>query len=58
MSQQYKVYGDVVDEYYILVTAENRDEAWYAAVEAPKTDWQIVSTGVKIEPYNIEEVEL
>ncbi len=57
MSQQYKIYGDVVDEYYILVTAENRDEAWYTAVEAHKSEWQIVSTGVKIEPYNIEEVE-
>ncbi len=57
MSQQYKIYGDVVDEYYILVTAENRDEAWYTAVGAHKSEWQIVSTGVKIEPYNIEEVE-
>jgi hypothetical protein len=57
MSQQYKVYGDVVQEYYIIVTAENRDEAWYAAVAAPKKGWQKVSEGKKIEPYNIEELE-
>ena len=61
MSNQYKVYGDVVQEYYIVITAENRDEAWYAAEAAPKKDWKKLparNEGNNVEPYNIEEVEV
>jgi hypothetical protein len=50
----------VVQEYYIVVTAENRDEAWYTAEATPKKDWKKLparNEGNKIEPYNIEEVE-
>jgi hypothetical protein len=59
MSQEYKVYGDVVQEYYLVVTAKNRDEAWYAAEATPKKDWKKLperNAGNKIEPYNIEEL--
>jgi hypothetical protein len=61
MSNQYKVYGDVVQEYYIVITAENRDEAWYAAEATPKSEWKKLparNKGNLIEPYNIEELEL
>lgn len=61
MSNQYKVYGDVVQEYYIVVTAENRDEAWYKAVDTPKKEWKKGpdrNEGNKIEPYQVEEVEV
>ena len=61
MSQEYKVYGDVVQEYYLVVTAENRDEAWYKAVDTPKKEWKkgpARNEGNKIEPYQVEELEL
>jgi len=61
MSQQYKVYGDVVQEYYIVVTAENSDEAWYKAVAKSKDEWTqgpARNEGNKIEPYQVEELEL
>ena len=40
MSKQFKVYGDVVQEYYIVITADSRDEAWYAAEATPKEGWK------------------
>ena len=40
MSKQWKVYGDVVQDYYIIVTADNHDDAWNAAVATPKKDWK------------------
>ena len=61
MSKEYKVYGDVVQEYYIVVTAENSDEAWYKAIDTPKKEWKkgpANNEQNKIEPYNIEELEL
>ena len=61
MSNQFKVYGDVVQEYSIIITAENRDEAWYAAQATPKKDWKKLpdrNKGNYVEPYNIEEIEL
>jgi hypothetical protein len=60
MSKQFKVYGDVVQEYYILITADSRDEAWYAAEATPKEGWQKLpdrNEGNAIEPYNIEELD-
>ena len=39
MSKQFKIYGDVVQEYYIVITADSRDEAWYAAEATPKEGW-------------------
>jgi len=59
MSNQYKVYGDVVSEYYILIEADSHDEAWYAAIAAPKKDWKKLpprNEGNKIEPYNIDNL--
>ena len=59
MSKEFKVYGDVVQEYYLVVTANNRDEAWYAAEATPEKDWIKLPSrneGDKIEPYNIEEL--
>jgi hypothetical protein len=61
MSKEYKVYGDIVQDYHIVVTAENSDEAWYKAVESPKKDWKkgpARNEGNKIEPYQVEELEL
>ena len=61
MRKDYRVYGDVVQEYYLVVTAENRDEAWYAAEATPKKDWKKLparNEGNKIEAYSIEEVEV
>ena len=58
MSNQYKVFGDVVDEYYIIIEADSRDEAWYAAEAAPKKDWKKLpprNKGNKIEPYHIDD---
>ena len=58
MSNQFKVYGDVVQEYSIIITAENRDEAWYAAQATPKKDWKKPpprNKGNKIEPYHIDD---
>ena len=60
MSKQFKVYGDVVQEYYIVVAANSRDEAWYAAEATPKEDWKKLpdrNEGNAIEPYNIEELD-
>lgn len=60
MSKQFKVYGDVVQDYYIVVTANSRDEAWYAAEATPKEDWKKLpdrNEGNAIEPYNIEELD-
>ena len=60
MSKQFKVYGDVVQEYYIVITADSRDEAWYAAEATPKEDWKKLpdrNEGNAIEPYNIEELD-
>ena len=59
MSKQFKVYGDVVQEYYIVITADSRDEAWYAAEATPKEGLQKLpdrNEGNAIEPYNIEEL--
>ena len=59
MSKEFKVYGDVVQDYYLVVTAENSDEAWYKAVATPKKEWTKTTArneGNKIEPYNIEEL--
>ena len=59
MSNQYKVYGDVVEEYYIVIEADSRDEAWYAAEAAPKKDWKKLlarNKGNKIEAYNIDDL--
>jgi hypothetical protein len=61
MSNQFKIYGDVVQEYYIIITAENRDLAWYAAQATPKKEWKKLpdrNKGNLVEPYNIEEIEL
>ena len=60
MSKQFKVYGDVVQDYYIVITADSRDEAWYAAEATPKEDWKKLpdrNEGNAIEPYNIEELD-
>ena len=60
MSKQFKVYGDVVEEYYIVITADSRDEAWYAAEATPKEGWKKLpdrNEGNAIEPYNIEELD-
>ena len=60
MSKKFKVYGDVVEEYFIVVTADNRDEAWYAAEAAPKERWEKLpdrNEGNTVEPYNIEELD-
>ena len=60
MSKQFKVYGDVVEEYYIVITADSRDEAWYAAEATPKVGWKKLpdrNEGNAIEPYNIEELD-
>ena len=60
MSKQFKVYGDVVQDYYIVITADSRDEAWYAAEATPKEDWTKLpdrNEGNAIEPYNIEELD-
>jgi len=57
MSKEYKVYGDIIQEYYIVVTAEDSDEAWHIAVATPKNEW--VHVAVKkdsIEPYQVEEL--
>jgi len=57
MSKEYKVYGDIIQEYYIVVTAEDSDEAWHKAVATPKNEW--VEAPVKkdsIEPYQVEEL--
>ena len=59
MSNQYKVYGDVVEEYYIVIEADSRDEAWYAAEADPKKDWKKLpprNKGNTIEPYNIDDL--
>jgi hypothetical protein len=61
MSKQWKVYGDIVQDYYIIVTADNHDDAWNAAVATPKKDWKkepARNKGNNIEPYNVEELEV
>jgi hypothetical protein len=60
MSKQWKVYGDVVQDYYIVVTADSHDDAWNAAVATPKKDWKKLPLRNKdnnIEPFDVEELE-
>jgi hypothetical protein len=57
MSKQFKVYGDIIQEFYIVVEAKDSDEAWYKAVATPKKEWQKgASRKDKIEPYQVEEL--
>ena len=57
MSKQFKVYGDIIQEYYIVVEAKDSDEAWYKAVATPKKEWQKgANRKDKIEPYQVEEL--
>jgi hypothetical protein len=57
MSKQYKVYGDIIQDYYIVVTADDSDDAWYKAVSSPKKEWvKAAAKKDKIEPYQVEEL--
>jgi len=55
MSKEYKVYGDIIQEYYVVVTAEDSDEAWHKAVATPKNEWvEVPAKKDSIEPYQVE----
>jgi hypothetical protein len=57
MSKEFKVYGDIIQEYYIVVTAEDSDEAWHTAVATPKNEWvHVAAKKDSIEPYQVEEL--
>jgi hypothetical protein len=57
MSKEFKVYGDIIQEYYIVVEAKDSDEAWYKAVATPKKEWKKGTISkTKIEPYQVEEI--
>jgi hypothetical protein len=57
MSKEWKVYGDIIQDYYIIVEAKDSDEAWYKAVATPKKEWKKNTPRKdKIEPYQVEEL--
>lgn len=55
MRKDYKVYGDVVQKYYVTVNAESPDIAWEAARLMTTNQWQQIPTDDVIDPYHVEE---
>lgn len=58
MRQDYKIYGDRMQEFYVTVSAESHDLAWEAAKQIPAAGWTEIPTDDVIEPYNVVELEI
>ena len=57
MRQDYKIYGDRMQEFYVTVNADSNDLAWEAAKRIPAEGWTEIPTDDMIEPYNVVELE-
>lgn len=55
---KYKVYGDKLFDYYTVVTADSRQQAWEFASNNDNLDWFQIENDKTIEPYDVvEELE-
>lgn len=55
---RYKVYGDKLFDYYTVVTADSRQQAWEFAANNDNLDWFQIENDKTIEPYDVvEELE-
>jgi uncharacterized protein YbdZ (MbtH family) len=57
MRQDYKIYGDRIQKFYVTINAESHDLAWEAAERIPAEGWTEIPTNDLIEPYNVVELE-
>lgn len=53
---KFKIYGDLVDRYYLEVEAESLQEAYEKADAADRTEWIQLELDNSIEPYDYELV--
>jgi uncharacterized protein YbdZ (MbtH family) len=58
MRQDYKIYGDRTQKFYVIINAESHDLAWESALRIPAEGWTEIPTNDMIEPYNVVELEV
>lgn len=54
---KYKIFGDLVDKYYLEVEAESLADAYEIADAADRTEWIQLELDNSIEPYDFELVD-
>ena len=57
MMTKFKIFGDLVDKYYLEVEAESLQEAYEKADSADRTEWIQLELDNSIEPYDYELVK-
>lgn len=58
MRQDYKIYGDRKQDFYVIINAESHDLAWESALRIPAEGWTEIPVNDIIEPYNVVELEV
>lgn len=53
---KFKIFGDIVDKYYLEVEAESLQEAYEKADATDRTEWIQLEIDNSIEPYDYELV--
>lgn len=51
---KYRIFGDKLTEYYAIVTADSKENAYEIASNNDNIDWFEVETDNEIVPYNVE----
>jgi len=54
---KYRVIGDKLIEYYTVVTAESREDAWTFAANNNSIEWFEIENDRTIEPYDVHEIQ-
>ncbi len=54
---KFKIFGDLVDKYYLEVEAESLQEAYEKADATDRTEWIQLELDNSIEPYDYELVK-